>query len=145
MAFDADSFLSQEIDANFDTEFTPIPEGEFEAQIDSIQLSSFTDRDSGEEKPILKPMWRILDPEVIEATGMENPKCPQTVFLDYEGGVLLTGTNKNIMLGKLKEMAGNPANFTLNDLVGVTATVRVKQRILDDGRPFAEVKNVTEA
>lgn len=142
MAFDADAFLSQEIDANFETEYTPIPEGEFPAQVDDVQVSSFSDRETGEDKPILKLRWHITDPEVAEATGLETPRCTQTVFLDFENGVLLTGTNKNIMLGRLKEMAGNPKNFVLTDLTGITGIVRVKQRLMDDGRPIAEVKGV---
>lgn len=138
--FDADAFLSQEIDANFETEYTPIPEGEMEAQIDEIKVRTFTDKESGEEKPILNIRWNILDADVIASTGMEQPKVYQTVFLDFEEGVLLTGTNKNIPLGQLKELVGNPKNFVLTDLVGGAAIVKVKQSLLDDGRIRSEVK-----
>lgn len=140
--FDADAFLSQEIDTNFDTEYTPIPEGEFEAQIDEVKVRSFTDKQTGEEKPILNVRWAINDADVASETGIENPKVYQTVFLDYENGILLSGANKNVMLGKLKDMAGNPANFVLTDLVGVSAMVKTKQRLMDDGRPSTEVKGV---
>lgn len=141
-AFDADAFLSQEINANFDTEYTPIPEGEFEAQVDEVKVRSFTDKQTGEEKPILNLRWSITDPDVKSATGMEEPKVFQSVFMDIEGGVLATGTNKNIMLGKLKDLAGNPKNFTLMDLNGVSAIVKVKQRLMDDGRISSEVKQI---
>lgn len=143
--FDADSFLNQEVNANFDSTYTPTPEGEFEGQLDKLNAASFIDKETKEEKPYLKLSWRITDPEVIEVTGIKEPKVKQTVFLDIENGILLEGTNNNIMLGNLREIAdktGNP--FTLNDLVGMVGIVRVKHRIMDDGKPSAEVKGVTE-
>lgn len=141
-AFDADSFLSQEIDTNFETEYTPIPEGEFPAQVDEVKVRSFTHKETGEERPILNLRWLITDSDVAADTGINEPRVYQTVFLDYENGVLLSGTNKNIMLGKLKDLAGNPANFTLQDLNGVSGIVKVKQRMMDDGRVSSEVKGV---
>ena len=143
--FDADAFLNQEVDANFESDFTPIPEGEFEAQIFKIAVATFKDKETQEEKPFLKLSWRINDPEVIESTGMDNPTVMQTVFLDFENGTLLEGTNKNIMLGKLREIGDLEANpFRMTDLEGISAMVKVKHRIMDDGRPAAEVKAVTE-
>lgn len=144
-AFDADSFLSQEIEANFDTEYTPCPEGEHEGQVLRLAVSSFTDKETQEDKPILKLFWNITEASVLADLGVEEMVVPQTVFLDFEGGVLLTGANKNITLGQLKEMAGNPKNFVLTDLVGISGICRVKQRMLDDGRPVAEVKSVAAA
>lgn len=143
--FDADAFLNQEVDANFESEYTPVPEGEFEAQIKTVGVASFTDKTTGEEKPFLKLQWTITDPAVEEETGMSSPVVHQTVFLDFENGVLLEGTNKNVVLGKLREIGGLEANpFRMTDLTGVSAIVKVKHRILDDGRPAAEVKGVTE-
>lgn len=143
--FDADAFLNQEVDANFVSEYTPIPEGEFEAQVSKVAVASFKDKETGEEKPFLKLSWRINDPEVVEATGMEKPTVMQTVFLDFENGALLEGTNKNVMLGKLRELGGLEANpFRMTDLEGVSAMVKVKHRIMDDGRPAADVKAITE-
>ena len=143
--FDADAFLNQEVDANFESEFTPIPEGDFEAQVSKVAVATFKDKETGEEKPFIKLSWRINDPEVIESTGMEKPTVMQTVFLDFENGTLLEGTNKNVMLGKLREIGDLTENpFRMTDLEGVSAMVRVKHRILDDGRPAAEVKNITE-
>ena len=146
--FDPDSFLNQEIDANFDSEYTPTPEGEWEAQLDKLVADSFTVKNgehAGEERPFLKATWRITDQEVIDETGIEEPRVTQTIFLDVENGALATGANKNIMLGKLREMAGLADKpFAISDLVGTAALIKVKHKILDDGRPAAEVKGVTE-
>ncbi len=143
--FDADAFLNQEVDANFESEFTPIPEGEFEAQISKLAVRTFKDKETGEEKPFLNLSWLITDADVAEETGMEKPTVHQTVFLDFENGALLEGTNKNVMLGKLREIGDLTDNpFRMTDLEGVSAIVKVKHRIMDDGRPAAEVKQVTE-
>lgn len=146
--FDADAFLNQEIDANFESEFTPIPEGEWEAQLEKLTVSSYTAKqgdDAGQEKPILKPTWIITDPSVAEETGIDQPRVTQAIFLDFKDGVLEEGTNKNVMLGKLREIAGKTDNpFVLTDLTGMSAIVNVKHRILEDGRPAAEVRGVAE-
>lgn len=146
--FDADAFLNQEVDANFESEFTPIPEGDFEAQIFKVEVNTYVAKkgdDKGQEKPFLNLIWRINDPEVTEATGMTDPQVKQAVFLDFSDGVLEEGTNKNIMLGKLREIGELTKNpFRLTDLEGVSAIVKVKHRIMDDGRPAAEVKAITE-
>jgi hypothetical protein len=145
-AFDVDSFLNQEIDANFESEYTPVPEGDFEAQISKVSVATFTDKETQEEKPFLKLTWAITDPDVVQELGVERPSVQQTVFLDFENGVLLEGTNKNIMLGKLREIAGlKDKPFRMTDFEGAVGIVRVKHRILEDGRPVAEVRNVTEA
>jgi hypothetical protein len=76
---------------------------------------------------------------------MDEPRVRQMVFLDFSNGVLEEGTNKNIMLGKLRELGDLTSNpFRLTDLEGVSAMVNVKHKILDDGRPAAEVKGVAE-
>lgn len=148
-SFDIDSFLNQEVDANFESEYTPVPEGDFEAQISKVDIQAYTAKkgdDAGQEKPILKLSWRINDPEVTETTGMDEPTCVQSIFLDFSDGVLEEGTNKNIALGKLRVIGDLEANpFRLTDLEGVSGIVRVKHRILEDGRPAAEVRDVVEA
>ena len=146
--FDVDSFLNQEIDANFESEYTPVPEGDFEAQVVKIDIQAYTAKkgdDAGQEKPILKLSWRINDPEVTEETGIAEPTCVQSIFLDYSNGVLEEGTNKNVTLGKLRILGDLEANpFRLTDLEGLSAMVRVKHRMMEDGRPAAEVRDVTE-
>lgn len=151
MSFDVDSFMNQEIDANFQSEWTPVPEGEWEAQIEEVKVRSYEVKkpdhpDFGQEKPILVLTWAIKDPEVAEETGLENPKVRQDVFLDFSNGVLLEGANKNIDLGKLQEIGDlKKDGFRLTDLVGVTAIVSVKHRMDEAGVPRAEVRRFTEA
>ena len=147
-AFDPDQFLNQEVNANFESEYTPVPEGEFEAQVSKVDVSSYvakSDEFEGQDRPILKLTWRINDPGVTEETGIEEPRVTQAIFLDYRDGVLEEGANKNIMLGRLIELGNiKKDGFRLTDLEGVSCIVKVKHRMSDDNRPMAEVRDVTE-
>lgn len=140
--FDADAFLSQEVDEQFDTEYTPIPEGEYTAQLKETKVRSYTHKESGEEKPILNVAWNITDPDLLSQMGQETLTAYQTIFPDFSNGQLETGLNKNIAIGQLKELAGIDGPFTFNDFNGVNAIIKIKHEMTDDNRPMAKVKGV---
>lgn len=141
MSFNPDEFLSGTVAGEMSTEFTPIPEGEYNAVIDKVEARST--RNGG---AILDVTWIIDDQAVREATGLENPKCRQSVFLDItaSGGIDVS-KGKNIGLGRLREAVGQngPQAWAPGQLVGNVARVKVEHRLYE-GNTFADVKRVSK-
>ncbi len=107
--FDPNVFLSQEVKGASETKYTPVPEGEYDAYVDSIGADEY------EGQRILIVNWAIMDEGVKKALGLEKPTIQDRIFLEYENGVLAFGTNKNVKLGRLREAAGlNDAKKTFN-------------------------------
>lgn len=140
--FDADSFMSQTTEGEMSTEFTPVPEGERNAVIDSINPRE-TSSDKG-DFVILDITWKLDDAEAAEVTGIENPSVRQSIFLDMtESGGLDMGKGKNIQLGRLREAVGQnkPGPWAPSMLIGSVAKIRIEHRQYE-GRTFADVKGV---
>lgn len=107
--FDADTFLSQEIEGQMEVRYTPVPEGDFIAVLDD----NFNLREvSGQAgpTPVLDLSWIILDDDLKEAMSMDRVTVRQSIFLDTENnGALAFGPNKNVKLGRLREALGQNA------------------------------------
>lgn len=141
--FDADQFMnSSTTDAN-STQYTPVPEGEFQASINSV-----TPRVTGTGKALLNIGWKVDDERVRTETGMADPMVYQTIWLDVtESGGLDTGKGKNVGLGKLREALGQNkpgAPWSPGMLMGQVAMIRVGHSIdkRDNVSIQAEVKAV---
>lgn len=140
--FDEEAFLSTTVEGEMSTEFVPVPEGEYNGVIESINLRSGTGEKG--DWAVLDVNWTIDDATVQEVTGMENPKVRQSLFLDItDSGGLDLGKGKNINLGRLREAVGqNGAGaWSPSMLTGNVATIKVEHRQYD-GRTFADVKSV---
>ena len=140
--FDPDQFMNAETEGEISTEFTPVPEGEYNALITGVNARS-TSSEKG-EYVILDVTWAIDDAQVSEAVGMDNPTVRQSIFLDTtESGGLDLSKGKNIQLGRLREAVGqnDPGPWAPSRLEGNVAKVRVAHRMYD-GRTFADVKGV---
>lgn len=142
-AFDPDSFMNSQItDAN-STQYTPVPEGEFQAAIASV-----TPRTTGTGKALLSIGWKVDDEEARNATGMAEPTVYQTIWLDISGsGGLDTSKGKNVGLGKLRDALGQNREgqpWSPGMLVGQVALIRVGHSIdkRDNVTVQAEVKAV---
>lgn len=139
--FNPDTFMSTETtDANATT-YEPVPEGEFQAVIDSVQP-----RVTPKGTPLLEVTWQI-DAPGIEAA--HERKVRQTIWLDVtESGGLATGKGKNVQLGRLREAVGQntPGQpWSPSMLLGNVASVTVKHRFSEDGSEiYTDVKGVTK-
>lgn len=142
--FNEDDFMNNTTEGEMSTEFTPIPEGEFQAFIKGVKVRSGVSEKTGSEWAVLDVTWSIDDAGVAEETGLDNPTCRQSVFLDLtpEGG-LDYGKGKNIQLGRLREAVGqNSGAWSPSMLEGSAAIVKVEHRIYE-GKTFADVKGAS--
>lgn len=139
-SFNADAFLATEVQGELETEFTPIPEAEYQALLKEIKPGS-----TPKGSPYMEVYWIIDDQTVRDLLGQDEPTAKQQVWLDFtEAGSLEFGKNKNIGLGRLRDALGQNTGkpWKPTDLLGQVATVRIKHRIGDEGGIFAEVKGV---
>lgn len=137
--FDPDLFLSAQTTEANSTQSTPVPEGEYNAVISSVEVRQ------AKTSTIMDVKWAIDDAAVTEATGIKNPTVRQSVFLDITAnGGLDTSKGKNTQLGRLREAvkqnkAGQP--WSPAQLSGSVARITVKHRI-DGENIYTDVKGV---
>ena len=129
--FDPDTFLNQTVDAALDTKYPTVPAGEYPATISKIEARQMPNQKDPEKGPftVLDVTWKIDDENAKKETGLDEPTCRQSLFLDMtpEGG-LDTAPKKNVQLGRLREALGlneDGQAFSFNMLVGQAALVRV--------------------
>lgn len=139
--FDPEAFLSTTTEEANETQFQPIPEGEYNAVI--MKLDARTPKGNS----ILDVTWEIDDEGVRASTGMDSPRVRQSIFLDInEQGGLESGPNKNVQLGKLREALGqnNPGRpWAPSMMEGQVARISVKHRIVEDN-VYSDVKGVAK-
>lgn len=155
-AFNISSMLNSQVTESNSTELLQIDEGEYIAVIDPVSEENFRSFDikkgerAGQKGLSLNLTWNINDESgaIIAKIG-RTPKVRQNLFLDLttQGG-LDFGKGRNVSLGQLREalgqnMTGRPWSFGM--LGGGVAKIKVKHRILDDGRTMAEVQAVAKA
>jgi len=143
MDFNPEAFMQQQQSGELDTTFIPVPEGEYSAVAEGVNV-----RTTNTGKVILDVSWAVNDANVVEETGRENNTVRQSIFLDLtDAGTLDMGKGKNIGLGRLMEAVGIDMSkkWALQDVVGHMALVTVKHRMSDDGTVYADVKRVAAA
>lgn len=111
-----DEFIDQTYNFGeaFPTRIELVPDGEYKATVSSITYRVFpSNREEGEFAAVVNMMFSINDPEVREATGLDDPKAQLRVNLDTKKGwdgngnpPLEFGKNKNIYVGRLLEAFG---------------------------------------
>ena len=129
-AFNPDSFMNASITEANDTQYVPVPEGEFQATIDKVEAKVVGNETP---RPILNVSWKTSDPAVQNATGRAENTVRQTIWLDVtESGGLDFGKGKNVGLGKLRDALGQNRpgqSWAPGMLVGGVAKVKVKHSI----------------
>jgi len=143
--FDPDAFMNETIKGEIDTRIIPVPEGEWNAQVDNIK---FRQLDDG--RVIMDVFWEILEDSVKETTNNSKPTCRQSVFLDMtDEGSLDLSKGKNRQLGLLRSAVGQNTGkpWAPSMLIGQIAKVRVvhSPNPEDPENPYANVKGVTKA
>lgn len=128
--FDVDAFLQTTYkDAN-DTKLVPIPEGEYMAQIDKVEVKNIQKKDGSGTVTIAELSWVVTDQAAKDATGLATPRARQSIFLDVtEQGSLDMGKGKNVSLGKLRDAVGQNKpgkSWSFSHLSQATAFVKVE-------------------
>jgi hypothetical protein len=143
--FNPDTFMTEEQSGTLETSFTPIPEDEYTAIIKDVTAGS-----TPNGAPKLDVQWLIDSEEVREFTGMDEPSCKQTIWLDLDdNGKLAMGANKNVGLGKLRDALGqnDGSPWSPAMLIGQPARVLIKHNPSGrgDGNVYANVVQVAAA
>lgn len=100
--FNPDDFMNVETTVTNETEYTPIPEGDYQGVISDLKSDV-----SPNGSPMLNITWLVDDESVRKFTGMAEPTVRQTIWLDVnDNGSLASGANKNVGLGRLRAALG---------------------------------------
>lgn len=144
--FDEEAFLHEVQGEVFETEYSPVPEGEFTMQVKqgTSKVISGTGKDGNPYK--MYTARAVIDSaEARAATNLEAPTARIRFFLDLsESGSLASGKNKNVTLGRLLKATGNDKqgwSYAAIEGVPFTGQVVHKADKQDATRVFAEVIN----
>ena len=140
--FNPEAFMQTQIEAQGETDYTPIPEGEYRALLKEVNAGT-----TPKGAPFLEVYWVIDDEEVRQLLDDDEPTVRQTLWLDIDdNGMLAIGKNKNIKLNRLRDALGQNTGkpWAPSMMEGNVAIVQVGHRLVDNA-PFAEVKNVKAA
>jgi len=149
---DFSNLLDQTIDAPNATVIRMPPDSEYRGIIDDIKIATITigkGERKGQEVPQLHIFWSILDEAVKASLERDKLIARQTLWLDLDTtGQLSTGPDKNVDLGRLREVFDlNHAGFSLGQLKGTPpAAIKTKVRTNEDdpNRKYLEVVNVSK-
>lgn len=128
MSFDLDSLMEATITESNSTSLKPLPADDLPGVIDKVKLSQ--GEKDGKTWVRMDVIYDVTCPAACEATGLEEPKALQAVFLDINpNGTLDNAEGKNIGLGRLREatglnVPGQPFNFSM--LEGKPVVVKIK-------------------
>jgi hypothetical protein len=153
MAFDADKFLNQTVNAPMSTSTVPVPEGEYKAIIDDGDKAiSFreggTDRNGNDLSPQCVVLFSILDDALKVKLNRDKVLVPHNIWLDVKGDDLDLSEGKNVGLGRLrKALDMNDGPWSPNMMKGKgPVVIKVTQRS-DKNDPtikYAEVARVAK-
>ncbi|KKN74519.1 hypothetical protein LCGC14_0389360 [marine sediment metagenome] len=122
--FDAESFMSQAVDGEMETRYTPIPDNNYVAMLsDKLTLREVND------SPVVDVLYIIDDEELRAKMDVEELIVKQSLFTDVnDDGRIAFGTNKNVKLGRLRAALGqNVAGQTWNfQMLAGAGPVRIK-------------------
>ena len=158
---DPDKFLNQKISEPSETNFIPVPAGEYTAVIPQggvLPPREVKDEKTGVTQLVVDIRWDIAssDPrfkQVVTETGNEKPFIRSGIFLDVDfdekGDVigLSKGKGKNVALGQLREALGQNTSkdWSFRHLEGSMAKILVEHK-LSKGDTFANIakKGITK-
>ena len=145
-SFDKETFMNAEVTGAMETNYTPVPEGEWQGYVKDLDLREVNDQ------PVLDLIWAIVDDRVKEQLGIDEPTVRQTLFLDVDAnGALQFGPNKNVALGRVREVANlnDPeAAFNFRMLQGIGPfNLKIGHRVdkRDPSRVYADVQRISAA
>ncbi len=145
MTFDPTTFLDQTVTGANSTERMVVPEGEYPAIADKVEVKSWASRDGSSSGLKLLVTWDIQDDGVKTLFARPKVTSRQDLMLDLtDTGALDMGKGKNRQLGLLREALNlndpkKPFSFIM--ITGQMGKVSVKHRI-DGADIYDEVKAV---
>lgn len=148
--FDPSQLLNITVEGANDTRLIPVPEGEYAAIIEDVQMRSGVSQKTQEPWARLDLKCSIEDSQ-LQATIGRKPSVRGGVMLDLtDQGTLDLGRGRNIGLGRLREACGlnQPGqSFSFTQLVGQYVKVRVGHRAdpKDPSLVYDEVKAFAKA
>lgn len=119
--FNADTFMQQTVDQPLETEYTLVPEGEYQATIDDFTAEAleqiafnYKQGDRAGTPGVMSKFtipFVIHDDTVKQTMGRDKVVVTKQVILDINDttGALDWGKNKNIELGRVRQGAGQNA------------------------------------
>lgn len=127
--FDPNKFLSETVTEPMESRMSPVPEGEYPAIIEDVDLREVRGYD---HLVGLDLTWRITDENIARELGRDTVTVRQSMLLEVDSsGGLATGPGKNIKLGAVREAVGQnePGAWAIGNLKGAgPALVRVRHR-----------------
>lgn len=142
--FDPDTFLDSFVEDSNETERVLVPAKVYPAYIEDVGMRN-GDREDGTPWVQLIVKWCIEDAEAATLLNRDKVLLSDSFFIDLdEDGRIATGTNKNLVLGRLRKAVGkNEGRFSPRDLIGCRALIDVKHTVnKESGIPREEVKSV---
>lgn len=151
-AFDVAAFENQIVEGANETKTTPVPEGDYNATIDTARVKSIAitrGERAGQEVPVLEVNYHLHDDtgELNKLLNRDKVTVRQDIWLDVnEHGSLAFGPNLNVQLGRLREAVGlnQPGRpFTFKMLEGQgPLVISVSHDTRENGDVYNRVQNV---
>lgn len=145
--FDPTVFMNSTIEEANSTEQVPVPEGEYLAIADKVEIVPWASKDGSSSGLKAQIIWDVQDDAVKQLLDRSKVTIRQDQMLDLtEAGNLDMGKGKNVGLGRLRTAVdlntpGQPFAFSM--IQGRMAKVLVKHRVAND-TIYAEVKGVAK-
>ena len=146
MPFDTESFLHGEVKSSFDTEYVPVPDGEYTATVgEKLKLRTQKNKETGETQYVLDVPWILDDPNgiVAKATGLTRNQAKQGIFLELDSkGVPIREKGHNIQFGKFLDAIGlNKPGGKFSSFPGKIARVKVTTS-MSGGKQYSNIIDV---
>jgi hypothetical protein len=114
----------------FDTKMAFVPAGEYEAELIRINDGTYEDKETHERVPAIRVQWRIEDPGLKDAMGIDDPQASQFIQIELDGsGNVVMSKNRNVRLanGLLDPLGLNKGKkWSFPQLLHARAWVRVE-------------------
>lgn len=147
--FDPNKFLDQTVDSDFETKRRDVPEGDYPGFCHKVSMNEVQTKNGPRYQLVLT--WIIDDESARMATGQEQPKVSQRIWVDLDdNGNFKNGPNANVSLGRVRAATGqNKAGkkWSPRNLEGASATCHVSTRTVNEdkeGNPLDEPMVFTE-
>lgn len=143
---DFSHLLNAPVPGAMETQYTPVPEGDYLARIENLEVRSVETKNG--VSPVARLTWVILDESLRASMERDQIQVYQDLWLDLDTtGALSRGKDKNVGLGRVRRAVGqnDTADWNLGLLKGSTPCmvhIGHRQDKNDPERIYAEVKRV---
>lgn len=130
-----DNFDEDAIVESMETEYTPIPEGTWQATVQEAQRA--TQRTKNGMREVIKVKYRITDPNLPEEfiVNGEGPVMNDTIWLDLDSqGRWAVGKNLNLGLGRFRHATGTEDPMTARQILEKSFGASVQLEIVHEPR-----------